>query len=231
MKRQWDIEDLIEHFTLVEDDLKILANKTGATRLGCALLLKCFQLEGHFPNAKHEIPRSVVDYVAHQLKLPSALFSEYDWQGHTIKLHRAQIREELGFREATAADSDALSAWLITTQLAADQNLDHLTVKVLAEIRERKIEPPTSERVERLIRSACATYEQTLCIQVMQRLAPQTRILLDGLLERSVVIEEQDEQAEDEQPTQETARREIHCLAGRENQPWRCWARECALRD
>ncbi len=141
MKRQWDIEDLIEHFTLVEDDLKILANKTGATRLGCALLLKCFQLEGHFPNAKHEIPRSVVDYVAHQLKLPSALFSEYDWQGHTIKLHRAQIREELGFREATAADSDALSAWLITTQLAADQNLDHLTVKVLAELRERKIEP------------------------------------------------------------------------------------------
>jgi len=67
MKRQWDIEDLIEHFTLVEDDLKILANKTGATRLGCALLLKCFQLEGHFPNARHEIPRSVVDYVAHQL--------------------------------------------------------------------------------------------------------------------------------------------------------------------
>src|SRR5947209_12370934 len=209
MKRQWDIEDLIEHFTLVEDDLKILANKTGATRLGCALLLKCCQLEGHFPNAKHEIPRSVLDYIAHQLKLPSALFSEYDWQGHTIKLHRAQIREELGFREATAADSDDLSAWLITTQLAADQNLDHLTVKVLAELRERKIEPPTSERVERLIRSACATYEQTLCIQVMQRLAPQTRILLDGLLERSVVIEEQDEQAEDEQPTQETARREI----------------------
>ena len=121
MKRQWDIEDLIEHFTLVEDDLKILANKTGATRLGCALLLKCFQLEGRFPIAKHEIPRSVVDYVAHQLKLPSTLFSKYDWRGHTIKLHRTQIREALGFHEATAADSDALSTWLITTQLAADQ--------------------------------------------------------------------------------------------------------------
>ena len=34
MKRQWDIEDLIEHFTLVEDDLKILANKTGGNALG-----------------------------------------------------------------------------------------------------------------------------------------------------------------------------------------------------
>jgi hypothetical protein len=65
MKRQWDIEELIEHFTLGEDDLKILANKTGATRLGCALLLKCFQLEGCFPSAKYEIQRSVVDYLAH----------------------------------------------------------------------------------------------------------------------------------------------------------------------
>ena len=32
MKRQWDIEELIEHFTLVADDEELLANKTGATR-------------------------------------------------------------------------------------------------------------------------------------------------------------------------------------------------------
>jgi uncharacterized protein DUF4158 len=75
MKRQWDIEELIEHFTLVEDDLEFLANKTGPTRLGCALLLKCFQYEGRFPPAKHDIPRSVVDYVAHQLKLDAALYA------------------------------------------------------------------------------------------------------------------------------------------------------------
>ncbi len=43
MKRQWDIEELIEHFTLIEEDLEVLANKAGPTRLGCALLLKCFQ--------------------------------------------------------------------------------------------------------------------------------------------------------------------------------------------
>jgi hypothetical protein len=80
---------------------------------------------------------------------------------------------------------------------------------VLAELRERKIEPPTLECIERLIRSACATYVLTLCTQVMQRLDPKTRTLLDGLLERSVAIEEQDEQADDEPPNQETARREI----------------------
>jgi len=84
MKRTWDIEELIEHFTLVPPELELLGNKTGATRLGFALLLKCFQLEGLFPTAKHEIPRSVIDYVAHQLQLDAALFSEYDWEGRTM---------------------------------------------------------------------------------------------------------------------------------------------------
>ena len=37
MKRQWDIEELIEHFTLIQEDLDLLANKSGPTRLGFAL--------------------------------------------------------------------------------------------------------------------------------------------------------------------------------------------------
>ena len=93
MKRQWDIEELIEHFTLIKEDEDFLANKVGATRLGCALLLKYFQYEGRFPNAKYEIPKAVVDYVARQLKLDADLFAQYDWDGRTIKLHPTQIRQ------------------------------------------------------------------------------------------------------------------------------------------
>jgi hypothetical protein len=52
MKRQWDIEELIEHFTLIDEDKEVLENKTGATLLGCALLLKCFEYEARFPTAK-----------------------------------------------------------------------------------------------------------------------------------------------------------------------------------
>ena len=153
MKRQWDIEELIEHFTLIEDDLEFLANKTGPTRLGCALLLKCFQYEGRFPPAKHDIPRSVVGYVAHQLKLDAALYAQYDWEGRTVKGHRTQIREHLAFREATNLDTEEMTSWLITHILAGDQNLEHLKVVVTTRFRERKIEPPTTDRVERLISS------------------------------------------------------------------------------
>ena len=188
---------------------KVTSDKTGATRLGCALLLKCFQLEGRFPHAKYEIPRSVVDYLAHQLKLDSALFQQYDWEGRTIKVHRAQIREELGFREATAADSDAISAWLVNTHLSRDQHIDHLKAKVLTEFRERKIEPPTPDRIERLIHSACASYEQALFASVMQRLSPVTRTRLDALLDWSMRMEDQDEPADDEPSSKGVPRREV----------------------
>lgn len=151
MKRQWDIEELIEHFTLVKKDLDLLANKSGPTRLGFALLLKCFQLEGRFPRAKHEIPKDAVNYVAHQLKLDPAIFAQYDWDGRTVKSHRVQIREELSFREATALDTEEMKRWLIAEHLASDQHVEHLKVKVLKRFRECKIEPPTNERIERLI--------------------------------------------------------------------------------
>jgi hypothetical protein len=44
MKRQWTHDELAEHWTLLPEELKLLANKTGATRLGFALLLKAFCL-------------------------------------------------------------------------------------------------------------------------------------------------------------------------------------------
>src|SRR5579883_636964 len=205
MKRQWDIEELIEHFTLIAEDLEFLANKTGPTRLGCALLLKCFQYEGRFPPAKQDIPRSVVDYVAHQLKLDAALYTQYDWEGRTVKGHRTQIREHLGFREATNSDTEELTTWLVTHILASDQHLEHLKVVVTKRFRELKIEPPTTDRIERLIRSGCYTYEQQLFAEIMQRLPSSTCTLLDDLLSRSVAVAEQEEQAQDDEPPPATA--------------------------
>jgi hypothetical protein len=34
MRREWELEDLIEFWTLDEAEFKLLANKTGSTRLG-----------------------------------------------------------------------------------------------------------------------------------------------------------------------------------------------------
>ncbi len=64
MRQDWEPEDLLAAWTLVEDDWRLVANKTGATRLGFAVLLKFFEQEGRFPTSAEEVPRQVVDYVA-----------------------------------------------------------------------------------------------------------------------------------------------------------------------
>ena len=46
-------------------DLAQVGNKTGATRLGFALLLKFFQREGRFPFFKNEIPNVVMRVGCH----------------------------------------------------------------------------------------------------------------------------------------------------------------------
>jgi len=49
MKRQWTMEDLVEHWTLVPSELAMLEHKRDHSRLGMAALLKFYQFEGRFP--------------------------------------------------------------------------------------------------------------------------------------------------------------------------------------
>lgn len=112
MKHEWTDDELIEHWTLLPNEMEWLANKAGATRLGFAALLKYFQQEGCFPHSPHEVPATAIAYLARQAGVVAALWFQYDWDGRTIKYHRAQIRTHLGFREATVADAEAAIAWL-----------------------------------------------------------------------------------------------------------------------
>ncbi len=62
-------EDLIDTWTLVDSDWRLVANKHGATRLGFALLLKFFESEARFPRDHEELPPAAVAYVADQVKV------------------------------------------------------------------------------------------------------------------------------------------------------------------
>jgi hypothetical protein len=142
--------------------------------------------------AKQDVPKPIVTYLANQLNLSPELYLQYDWTGRTITYHRTQIREHLAFRETTMADAEEVTAWLISTQLAADQNLERLEELVIKRFREQRVEPPRNDRIERLIRSACHTYEQTLFAETLHKLSQVTRERFDALLARSVTAAEPD---------------------------------------
>ena len=49
MKAEWEPDELIETWTLTGDDWDLVGNKSGATRLGFAAMLKFYEIEGRFP--------------------------------------------------------------------------------------------------------------------------------------------------------------------------------------
>ncbi len=139
MRREWATDDLIACWTLVDADWDLIANKTGATRLGFVLMLKFFELDARFPRHAGEVPLAAVQYLAEQVKVDAGLFAAYSWSGRTIEYHRAQIREALGFREASREDEDRLTAWLAEEVCPVELSEERLREAVLARCRAVRI--------------------------------------------------------------------------------------------
>ncbi len=55
MRREWEPEDLVACWTLLDADWRMVGNKTGATRLGFALLSKFFEIEARFPHGNYPL--------------------------------------------------------------------------------------------------------------------------------------------------------------------------------
>jgi hypothetical protein len=183
MQREWTQDELIEHWTLAPGEHLLLMNKSGPGRLGFAALLKFFQVEARFPAAKSEVPEAAVEYLAAQTKAVPSSWAEYDWRGRTIKYHRAEVRALWGFREATTEDGEDLTRWLCQHVLRYERHPGRILELALGKLRELKIEPPTADRLDRIIRSALRTFEEEFAQSLFERLAPEAKERLDALLE------------------------------------------------
>ncbi|MEU1387355.1 MULTISPECIES: Tn3 family transposase [unclassified Nonomuraea] len=184
MRREWELEDLIECWTLDEEEFALLANKSGATRLGFGLMLKFFELEARLPR-REDIPRAAVEFMAGQVKVDAELFAAYDWSGRTIEYHRAQIRKFHDFREPTVGDEDKLADWLATKICPVEMSRDRLRGALLARCREDRIEPPKTTRIERVLGAAEAMFERNFTATTVQRLSFESV----GKLEELIVAE------------------------------------------
>ena len=187
MKREWDIEDLIEHFTLSKPERDLLRGKIETHQLGLAVLLKGLQYEGAFFKLKRDIPGVVLEFVAQQLAIEAETFHHYDWSGRTIKQHRAVIRNYLGFRRAQAADRVRLARWLIEQPtLRYEHGQGHWVHQAYEHLRELRIEPFSADKMERIVRSALNTYQNQMCQTIQARLSETIKQQLNGLLDSVV---------------------------------------------
>jgi hypothetical protein len=168
--RVLDEDELIEHWTLVGDELGLRTGRTGPSKLGLALWLKFFIAEGRFPSGRSELPDEAVAWVARQVKVPASDMGLFDWEGRTAERLRSVVRTFLGFRECSVADAEKLTAWLADDVCSRERQAQRVREALLARMRQEQIEQPTRIRVGRMIGSALRQSEEALTAKVSSRL-------------------------------------------------------------
>jgi hypothetical protein len=175
-----------ERWTLTPADHVLIAAKSWANRLGFAVLLLFFREYGRFPTDGSEIDRSMVCEVARQVPVPAPEHHALNLSGRTAERHRAEIRTLFGYREATVADADALEDWLRDQAAVVGAVPDHVMARLEARCRELTIEPPSADRVERIVRAAIRAHEERLYARIRARLTRETRARLEALLQPGI---------------------------------------------
>ncbi|NQU36980.1 MAG: DUF4158 domain-containing protein [Actinobacteria bacterium] len=152
--RAMDLGELVEHWTVLEDEHALVSGKRGATRIGFAMLLKFYIGHGRFADGVADLPGEAVKFVARQIGCEPWELDAYEWSGRTIEYHRSQIREHLGFRECSVQDADDLIAWLAADVCQVERRPERVRELMLARCRAVCINPPARGRIDRIVRSA-----------------------------------------------------------------------------
>ena len=172
MRQEWESEELLASWTLAGDDWRLVGNKSGPTRLGFALMLKFYAIEGRFPAYPEEVPPAAVDYMASLVKVSREAFAKYSWRSRSIEYHRAQIRRAFGTRPASEADEERWAVWLAAEVCPVETARRRLASALRQRCRTEKIEPPAEGQVERVVASALRRFEEAFAADVAARLGP-----------------------------------------------------------
>ncbi len=207
-----NVGDLVEFWTLLDEDRALLEGRRGATALGFALLLKHYSRHGRFPRGQADMSAAVVEFVAHQVGVAAADLGSYEWSGSTIEYHRSQIRAHLGFRVATINDQEKMTAWLAANVAHAERRPERVREELLAQFRMEQIEAPTPGRLLRMVRSALRTAEQNWTLRISTRLDPPVKARLVDLIAAEAEVDEGGN--EDGTPGSETALGLIKSMPG-----------------
>ena len=170
MKQFWHSDELAQHCTLSGDERALLANKTGATRLAFAVLLKAFQYDGRFPERREDVPPSIVVHLAQQVGVLPDVYAEVDWTGRSSRRHWGDILHHCGFRAFRAEDETGFVDWLSKRVVTLNPQAEAFTCTAYTHLRHLHVEPPPPERLRRLLRTAVRQREEHLCMDTFVQL-------------------------------------------------------------
>ncbi len=182
-----------ELLLLDSEEQRFVQSKQFKTKLLFAVMLKFFRLENRFPMNGDIISHEIIQFISNQLGISSKLIKNINWENRTSERFRQEIRDFLGYRQATIMDSKKLIAWLIEHVLPQAPTIPQACEEAGKFFRENKLESFTPRELERYVRSASHKFEQQFFSSIFEKMHPGTIKLIDSLLNDNVTGIEDEE--------------------------------------
>lgn len=183
MKRVWDIDELVNIWSLTYDELQLLKTKPPRNHLGFSVQLKCYQYTGRFIKHLDDIPEPPLSFLADQLDVPVTGIEDYDWAGRSGKRHRGEILSFLGITRLTSPTKEAFSKWLVDEIYPQGRTVSEAKEQAYYWFRNQRTESPTEAVLNRLIRTAFSEYEHCLFDRIIRSLSSDAKEKMNSCLD------------------------------------------------
>ena len=171
MQQLWSAEELVEHWSLVPEELALLPGKADGGKLGFAIQLAFYKRHASFPDDEADVAPAVAAHIAGQIGVAPTMLDGYDWTGRTGRRHRQRILDFLAVTPFDKAAETAFRAWLADEVLRHEPNSAALEEQVSAWFARNRISRPGAYRLDRLLASARAAHDERAFRMVAERLS------------------------------------------------------------
>jgi TnpA family transposase len=144
-------------------------------------LLKFFRTENRFPVNDDVISPELIQFISNQLNINTEL-TKIDWENRTSERFRQEIRDFLGYKKATLADSEKLISWLIESVLIDAPTIPQAFERAGQFFRDNKLESFTPRELDRYVRSAAQQFEKLFFSKIYSTLSARTISIIDCIL-------------------------------------------------
>ena len=182
MQRLWSADELGERWSLLAEDLTLLAGRVNAGKLGFAVQLAFWRQHGRFPDEEADVAPAVVAHLAAQIGVGADALDGYAWAGRSGRRHRVAIIDHLAVAAFDEAAEARLRCWLADDALPREFAPQVLDEELSAWFARSRVTRPGGYRMGRILRSAQAAHDDAALQRVADRLDAGMRDRLGTLL-------------------------------------------------
>ena len=180
MKQHWTQIELINSWTLSQEEINAINRRE--CKLVYAFKMKHFDIHGLVANQDTNVPIAVIDFLKKQLDITEQGLSNYQWNDRAARQHNAEIRQFYGFIKFEKETYELVSKFLNNNIIIQGISKGEALTEVLAYLHNKKIVPPSIDKLRRYINSIYQQYEDILFDLIDKKLNNKNRKAIDMLV-------------------------------------------------